>query len=130
MRNKCLVSTQTSKEKIMRKLAIGAMAAIVAVLSISTSADAAMWRGRGFHGGWHHGWHHGWRGGWHHGWRGGWHHGWRGGYWGPGVVIAPGWGAYYGGYDNGYYGDYCYVRKVRHYDRYGHAYIRRVRVCE
>jgi len=106
------------------------MAAVVAALSFSTSADARMWHNRGFHGGWHHGWNggwrHGWRGGWHRGWRGGWHHGWRGGYWGPywggvwgpTVVIGP-------GYSDGY----CFVKKVRHYDRDGNAYIRRVRVC-
>jgi hypothetical protein len=106
----------------MRKLAIGAMAAVVAALSFSTSADAAVWRHRGFHSGWHHGWHRGWHRGWHHGWRGGWHHGWRGGYWGgywggPTIVVGP---AYRG---------YCFVKKVRRHDHNGNVYVKRIRVC-
>jgi hypothetical protein len=110
----------------MRKLAIGAMAAVVAALSLSTAAEASQWRHRGFHNGWHHGWNGGrhWRGGWHHGWRGGWRHhgwryGWRGGYWGgPRIVIG---GPVYDGY--------CFVKKVRRHDENGNAYIKRVRVC-
>jgi hypothetical protein len=52
----------------------------------------------------------------HHGWHNGWHHG----YWGgPRIVIRP-----------AFYGDYCFVRKVKEYDDYGNVYIRRVRVCD
>jgi hypothetical protein len=53
------------------------------------------------------------------GWRR--HHGWYGhhGYWGgPRIVIRP-----------VVYDDYCFVRKVKRYDRYGNLYVKRVRVC-
>lgn len=106
----------------MKKLAIGAIAAVFATLSLSTVADARPnWRHGWNHGGLHHGWNHrGWHGGWHHGWRhGGWHRGrwgWRGGYWGgPRLVIGVGPGP-------------CYVKKVRHVD-HGHVWVSRVRVC-
>lgn len=107
----------------MKRLIIPVIAAAVAALSFGTAAEAAKWRwGGGGHwrghgnGHWHGYRHNG------HRWYG--HGRWRGRYWGPGIVIAPG---YYGG---GYYNDYCYVRKVRRYDAFGNAYIRRVRVCD
>ena len=118
----------------MKKFAIAALAAMVAVVSFSTVADARNrddqwrhhqgrdhgdrndrnWRDRGWR---HEGWRHdGWR---HNGWRYGWRaHGWRNGYWGgPSIVIAPG------------YDDYCFVKKVRDFDRDGNVYIKRIRVC-
>ena len=49
----------------------------------------------------------------------GWHHGWHHGYWGgPRIIIRP-----------AYYDDYCFVKKVRHHDRWGNVYIKRVRIC-
>jgi hypothetical protein len=56
------------------------------------------------------------------GWR--WrHHGWHGhhhNYWGgPRIVIRP-----------AYYGDYCFIKKVRRYDDYGNVYVKRIRVCD
>lgn len=98
----------------MKKLVIGAVAAVLATLSLSTVADARpQWQHRGWnHGGWHHGWRHD-------GWRGGYRGGWRGGYWGgPRVVIGLGVGP-----------GYCFVKKVRHIDRHGDVYLTRVRVC-
>ena len=123
----------------MKKFAITALAAMVAAVSFSSGADARdrssnerwvhegrnnggrNWQDRGYR---HDGprddrWRHeGWR---HDNWRrhDGWRYGWRGpGYWGgTTVVIAPG------------YADYCFIRKVRHHDRYGNLYIQRVRVC-
>jgi hypothetical protein len=81
----------------MKKLALAALAALVATVSLSSVAEAG-WRYR--HNGWHNGWHHG--------------------YWGgPRIVIRP---AYYA--DN-----YCFVKKVRHYDDYGNVYVKRVRIC-
>jgi len=104
----------------MKKLILPVIAAAVAALTFTTTAEAAKWRWGGGGGHWRgHG--HGYR---HHGHRWYGHGHWRGRYWGPGVVIAPG---YYGG---GYYDDYCYVRKVRRLDAYGNSYVRRVRVCE
>jgi hypothetical protein len=50
----------------------------------------------------HHGWHHG-------------HH------WGV-VVVNPGWG-----YDDD--DDYCYFKKIKHYDDWGNVYIKKVRIC-
>jgi hypothetical protein len=114
----------TSKENGMKKLAICAMAAVVAGLSFSTAADAApKWQHRGFHNGWHHGWNNGarWRHGWHNGWRWhrGWRSGWRHGYWGgPRIVIGPA------------YDGYCFIKKVHRHDRYGNVYVRRVRICD
>ena len=77
----------------MKKLALGALAAIVATVSLSSVAEA------------------GWRR--HHGWHNGWHHG----YWGgPRIVIRP---AYYNDYcfvkKVREYDDYgnVYVRRVR-----------------
>lgn len=52
----------------------------------------------------------GWR--WKH--RHGWHHN---NHWGV-VVVSP-----------RYYGDYCFVKKVKRYDDWGNVYIRKVRVC-
>ena len=127
----------------MKKIALAAMAAIVATVSLSSlaaagSRDGEEWRregrhhDRGFNDGRRHEnarhhddtrrdnrWrrHNGWRNdGWRHdGWR---QHGWREGYWGaPRVVIAP------------EYNDYCFVKKVRRYDDWGNVYIKRVRVC-
>lgn len=49
------------------------------------------------------------------------HHGWHGhyhGYWGPRIVIRP-----------VVYDDYCFVKKVRRYDRWGNMYIKRIRIC-
>ena len=46
-----------------------------------------------------------------HGWR---HHN----HWGV-VVVSP-----------RYYGGYCYVKKVKRYDDWGNAYIRKVRICD
>ena len=77
----------------MKKLALGALAAIVATVSLSSVAEA------------------GWRR--HHGWHNGWHHG----YWGgPRIVIRP---AYYNDYcfvkKVRRYDDYgnVYVKRVR-----------------
>ena len=77
----------------MKKFALGALAAIVATVSLSSVAEA------------------GWRR--HHGWNNGWHHG----YWGgPRIVIRP---AYYNDYcfvkKVREYDDYgnVYVRRVR-----------------
>ena len=125
----------------MKKFAIVALAAMAAVVSFSSGADARdrsgndrfvhegrnhdnrnggrNWNDRGFrHDGPRNGWR---RDGWNHNnWRhDGWRYGWRRpGYWGgTTVVIAPG------------YADYCFIRKVRHHDRYGNLYIQRVRVC-
>ena len=47
----------------------------------------------------------------HHGWR---HHN----NWGV-VVVSP-----------RYYGDYCFVKKVKRYDDWGNVYIRKVRICD
>lgn len=133
----------------MKRILVAALAAAVATLSFIPDADARNGGQRWMH---HGGGHHGWRnggghhGGYHHGYR---HHGYNhghghhhggyyggyygGGYYGggwgwgfgfPGIVIAPG---YYDGYA-GNYGD-CYIRRVRHHDRNGHVYVRRVEVC-
>jgi hypothetical protein len=46
------------------------------------------------------------------------HHGWKHrNHWGV-VVVAP-----------RYYGDYCFVKKVRRYDDWGNVYVKRVRIC-
>lgn len=107
----------------MKKIAIAAIVATFAATSFASVADAAQWRQRGWHNGYHHGWNHrAWRGGWHHGWR---HHGWRAGWWG-----SPFWGGpriVIGG--PAYVGDYCFVKKVRRHDANGNTYIKRVRVC-
>jgi hypothetical protein len=75
----------------MKKFVIGATAALVATLSIASTADAG-WRWKN------------------HGWR---HHN----HWGV-VVVSP-----------RYYGDYCFVKKVKRYDAWGNLYVKRVRVC-
>jgi hypothetical protein len=126
--------------KSMKKIVLGAIAAVLATISLSSVAAAESrgrseeWRhdgngrhDRGFessrrgndghrhqdarrHDRWQH------NGGRHYGWRG---PGWRYGYWGgPRVVIAPG------------YADYCFIKKVRRYDAWGNLYIKRVRVCQ
>jgi Ni/Co efflux regulator RcnB len=114
----------------MKKIIIGALAAVMAIGSLASVAQAEgrdrgdNWRrdrdGRQ-HQSWRHDdrrddrWRHnnGWR---HDGWR---HDRWRGGYWGgPSIVIRP-----------GYYNDYCFIKKVRRYDDWGNVYIKRVRVC-
>ena len=113
----------------MKKFAIAAVAAAIATLSFSTIAEArAHWEHRGWHNsGWNHhgGWNRLWR---HDGWRhSGWHHR---GYWGG---WGGGWGGYWGGpaivIGGPVYNDYCFVRRVRHHDRHGNVYIKRVRVC-
>lgn len=56
------------------------------------------------------------RDGWRHdGWR---YNGWNGGYWGPRVIIRP-----------GYYEPVCFIKKVRRYDAWGYPYVKRVRIC-
>ena len=87
----------------MKKLVLGAVAALVATVALTSGAEAGGFK-------WHNGWHHGWHNGWHHGFWGG-----------PRFVIRP---AYY--HDD----DYCFVRKVREYDDYGNVYIKRVRSCD
>lgn len=47
-----------------------------------------------------------------HRWHGHHHH------WGYKVVVRP-----------RYYRDYCFIKKVRHYDDWGNVYVKRVRVC-
>jgi hypothetical protein len=117
----------------MKKLVVMAAAAVLAALSFSTVAEA---RGPGY---WHHGWNghnHGWNN--HYAWHG-YHHRYYGGwypYWSwPNVVIAPAYDDYDPYYDDGgYYAEddipACYIQRVRHRDRNGHVYIRRVRVCD
>ena len=77
----------------MKKFIIGSLAALVATVSLASTADAG-WRWR------HHG-----------GWR---HHN----HWGV-VVVSP-----------RYYGDYCFVKKIKRYDDWGNVYIKRVRICD
>jgi len=77
----------------MKTFIIGSLAALVATVSLASTADAG-WRWR------HHG-----------GWR---HHN----HWGV-VVVSP-----------RYYGDYCFVKKVKRYDDWGNVYIKRVRICD
>jgi hypothetical protein len=84
----------------MKKLVLGAVAALVATVALTSGAQAG-----GFV--WHN-----------HGWHNGWHHGFWGG---PRIVIRP---AFYN--DD----DYCFVKKVREYDEYGNVYLKRVRVCD
>jgi hypothetical protein len=50
-----------------------------------------------------------------HGHRHGFHHR---HHWGV-VVVSP-----------RYYGDYCFVKKVKRYDDWGNVYIKRVRICD
>ena len=76
----------------MKKFIIGSLAALVATVSLASTADAG-WRHR--HGGWHNR-----------------HH------WGV-VVVSP-----------RYYGDYCFVKKVKRYDDWGNVYVKRVRICD
>jgi Ni/Co efflux regulator RcnB len=91
----------------MKKILVGAVAALIATTALSTTADAGQRWKRGWHNGHHHGWHHkrAWKR--HAGWRHGrWHHrhaGWRAGVWigGPRIVIGSG----------------CYVKK--HVNRHG-----------
>jgi hypothetical protein len=45
-------------------------------------------------------------------------HGWKRHHWGV-VVVSP-----------HYYGDYCFTKKVKHYDDWGNVYIQRVRICD
>ncbi|WP_331373032.1 hypothetical protein [Sinorhizobium chiapasense] len=49
------------------------------------------------------------------------HHGWSGR-----VGLT---GSYYDGPYYNYYEPYCFVRKVKRYDRFGNFYTRRVRIC-
>ena len=79
----------------MKKFVVSALTALVAIVSLSSVAEAG-WK-------WKH----------RHGWHG--HH-YR--HWGPRVVIRP-----------AYYGDYCFIKKVRRYDDWGNMYVKRVRVC-
>jgi hypothetical protein len=46
------------------------------------------------------------------------HHGWKRHHWGV-VVVSP-----------RYYGDYCFVKKIKRYDDWGNVYIRKVRICD
>jgi len=47
------------------------------------------------------------------------HHGWhKRHHWGV-VVVSP-----------RYYGDYCFVKKIKRYDDWGNVYIKRVRICD
>ena len=48
------------------------------------------------------------------------HHGWRhhNNHWGV-VVVSP-----------RYYGDYCFVKKIKRYDDWGNVYIKKVRICD
>ena len=75
-----------------KQIVIGTCAALVATVSLASTAEA----------GWKYKHRHGWK---HR------HH------WGV-VVVAP-----------RYYGDYCFVKKVRRYDDWGNVYVKRVRVC-
>ena len=77
----------------MKTFIIGSLAALVATVSLASTADAG-WRWR------HHG-----------GWR---HHN----HWGV-VVVSP-----------RYYGDYCFVKKIKRYDDWGNVYVERVRICD
>jgi hypothetical protein len=111
----------------MKKIIIGALAAVMATVSLASVAQAEGrdrgedWRrdGRQHESGRHDNrrndrWrHNGWR---HEAWR---HDRWRGGYWGgPRVIIQP-----------TYYNDYCFIKKVKRYDDWGNVYVKRVRVC-
>lgn len=80
----------------MKKLIIGATAALVATVSLAASAEAG-WK-------WKHGHHNGWK--WKHG-----HHN-------SIKIVSP-----------DYYGDYCFVKKIKKYDDWGNVYIKKVRVC-
>ena len=53
------------------------------------------------------------------------HHGWHHGPFFGGVIINAG-----PRYDYDDEGGDCYVQKVRHYDRFGNLYIKRVQVCD
>jgi hypothetical protein len=124
----------------MNKFIVSALAAVVGALSLASAASADSrnrsddWRQSQHHDRgsddrrhddrrdhaergndrWRHNDRHneGWR---HDRWR---HDGWRGGYRGaPRVVIAP------------RYADYCFIKKVRHYDYHGNVYVKKIRVC-
>jgi hypothetical protein len=90
----------------MRRVIIAAIAAVLASLSFGSGAEA-----------WTHGWH---------------------GYhpttdWGPDVLGGPSSGhAEYtdDGYFGGEFNTYCEIRRVRHYDRNGRAYIKLQEICE
>ena len=75
-----------------KQIVIGTLAALVATVSLASTAEAG-WRYKH-----RHGWNHR-------------HH------WGV-VVVAP-----------RYYGDYCFVKRVKRYDDWGNVYVKRVRVC-
>ena len=47
------------------------------------------------------------------------HHHWKRHHWGV-VVVGPRY----------VYDDYCFVKKVKHYDDWGNVYIRKVRICD
>ncbi|MBL0370563.1 hypothetical protein JJB09_00850 [Rhizobium sp. KVB221] len=109
----------------MKKIAIAVLVSIFAMLSFVPSADAGRRGNPGFNNGWNNNRGHGGHCGRHCGWHGGY---WRGGYWGGGYWGGGYWGgAYYDPYVG--YNDYCFIRKVRRYDQWGNAYIKRVRVC-
>lgn len=122
----------------MNRLLVAAIAAVIAVTSLGSVAEARgrgeQWHNSGQHQGWNRGWngrYAGWRGR-HYGWRGR-NYGWRYNRWHDhnGYYGYNGWyGGYYGYYGYpGYYDDYCFVKKVRRYDAYGNMYIKRKRVC-
>ena len=46
------------------------------------------------------------------------HHGWKRHHGGV-VVVSP-----------RYFGDYCFVKRVKRYDDWGNAYIKKVRICD
>jgi hypothetical protein len=119
---------------MLRKAAIGAIAALTlsaGITATATPAAAQGWHGYGWHGyGWHGGWH---GGGW--GWRRGW--GWSDGWgWGgpvaAGVITGLAAGALAGSafaYGPSYYGR-CYVQNRPTYDDWGNfvGYVP-VQVC-
>jgi hypothetical protein len=89
----------------MNRFVVAAIAAVLASLSFSTGVEA-----------WTHGWH-------------GYH---RITYWGPEVLAGASGHAEFS--DDGFYGGrfntYCEIRRVRHYDSQGRAYIRLQEICE
>jgi hypothetical protein len=76
----------------MKTMIIGAAAALIATVSLASTAEAG-WKWK------HH--HH------HHHWKHRHHH-----------------GIYIYGHHN-----YCFVKKVKHYDDWGNVYIKRIKVC-
>jgi len=90
----------THMEPVMKKFAFAAIAALIASASISTAADA----GGRFHG----------------------HDGWHGAGFGPAFSFVIGAEPRIVVVND----EECWIEKVRHFDRHGNMYIKRVRVCE